>query len=445
MLKQAFTFVFVAAALASCGSEHHAASPTEPPSAPQSTTESSPPQEVAASDDAVLDEETLDQLEAIGYMAEAAESPADVGVILHDETLAQPGYNLLTSGHAPAAFLTDMDGEILHRWSYDASDLYPVRKSRDYWRRIHLMPDGTLFALVDPHGLLKLTRDSKLVWHTDGRHLLHHDFFIDESGAIYAIGKKIGLIADVDAERKLIDDTIVVLDSEGKHVKTVSIFEAFRGTEWFDQILERLRAIEPFVEVFHTNTIEVFDGSLEHISPFLKKGNIVLCSPIHQNVFIIDMDMGKVVWNWFGPWERGIRQPTFLSNGNWLLFDNAMYFNDPKDAASQVIEYTFPGKDVVWKYEGDPDSGDFYSRFSSLADRLPNGNTLITVSDEGRAIEVTPEKKVAWEFQNPFHMSEEKAEKSGAEASKVKKVVGTLFQVERVPTEAHDRWLQSTR
>jgi hypothetical protein len=33
--------------------------------------------------------------------------------------------------------------------------------------------------------------------------------------------------------------------------------------------------------------------------------------------------------------------------------------------------------------------------------RLPNGNTLITESTFGRALEVTPQKQIVWKFQAP--------------------------------------------
>ena len=35
------------------------------------------------------------------------------------------------------------------------------------------------------------------------------------------------------------------------------------------------------------------------------------------------------------------------------------------------------------------------------AQRLPNGNTLITESERGRVFEVTPQKEIVWEFWNP--------------------------------------------
>jgi len=39
--------------------------------------------------------------------------------------------------------------------------------------------------------------------------------------------------------------------------------------------------------------------------------------------------------------------------------------------------------------------------------RLPNGNTLITESTQGRIFEVTPENEIVWEYYNPHRTGEE--------------------------------------
>ena len=45
----------------------------------------------------------------------------------------------------------------------------------------------------------------------------------------------------------------------------------------------------------------------------------------------------------------------------------------------------------------------------SSAERLPNGNTLITESDKGRAFEVTHAGEVVWEFWNPVILDGKRA------------------------------------
>ena len=44
----------------------------------------------------------------------------------------------------------------------------------------------------------------------------------------------------------------------------------------------------------------------------------------------------------------------------------------------------------------------FYSREAGNISRLPNGNTLITESENGKDFEVTSEGKIVWKFFNRF-------------------------------------------
>jgi len=398
-----------------------------------------------------IDPTTREALESLGYLAGYEERSDKSGVTMHDAARAHPGYNLYISGHGPYAYLADMEGQVLHTWTFDAQDLYPVSESKDYFRRVHLCENGDLYALVNLYGVVKLDKDSNLLWHSDAVELLHHDLFLDDKGYLYTIGRNVAPIPEVHPETDVYDDTIVVYDDKGQRIKRFSIYDAFRGTEWVGAITEQIKNVLlmadpqsriPF-EAFHTNTIEVFDGSLASVSPLLDRGHAVLSSPIHRNVFIVNLEQERVVWNWFGPWTRGIHQPTFLPNGNWLLFSNGQRYNGPEDAASAVIEFTFPGHETVWEYMGNPEHGEFYSRFSSLAQRLPNGNTLIVSSDEGRAFEVTPGKEVVWEFYNPNSVGQDMAGQKGF-AARDGQIIGTLFQLERVPPEIHDRWLEKT-
>jgi hypothetical protein len=61
-----------------------------------------------------LKREQIARLEALGYVA-GSEAPSGLeNVVLHSPKLAYQGLNLLTSGHAPEALLTDMEGRVLH-------------------------------------------------------------------------------------------------------------------------------------------------------------------------------------------------------------------------------------------------------------------------------------------------------------------------------------------
>ena len=59
-------------------------------------------------------------------------------------------------------------------------------------------------------------------------------------------------------------------------------------------------------------------------------------------------------------------------------------------------------EELTWTYMA-PDKYSFYSPFVSGAQRLKNGNTLITNGVNGRMFEVTPEKEIVWEYLNPYN------------------------------------------
>jgi hypothetical protein len=76
----------------------------------------------------------------------------------------------------------------------------------------------------------------------------------------------------------------------------------------------------------------------------------------------------------------------------------------PKDltGAYTIDENGVFGPDQpLWTYTA-PDKLSMYSPFVSGAQRIKNGNTLITSGARGRFLEVTPEGETVWEYWNPY-------------------------------------------
>lgn len=67
---------------------------------------------------------------------------------------------------------------------------------------------------------------------------------------------------------------------------------------------------------------------------------------------------------------------------------------------SRILEVNPHTQAIVWKYEGQPPSA-FFTPSCGTAQRLGNGNTLITETDKGRALEVSPSGDIVWEYLNP--------------------------------------------
>jgi hypothetical protein len=159
----------------------------------------------------------------------------------------------------------------------------------------------------------------------------------------------------------------------------------------------------------------------DHILISSRKANIIA---------LIDKTTGSIVWR-LGPYfdaepgaehQRinghglprpldqisGQHNPHFIADGlpgagNLLVFDNqggAGYPPAPLGiyAGSRVLEIDPVTKQIVWQYTAE-DSGrppwTFFSSFVSNAQRLPNGNTLITEGMHGRIFQVTPSEDYA--------------------------------------------------
>jgi hypothetical protein len=89
-----------------------------------------------------------------------------------------------------------------------------------------------------------------------------------------------------------------------------------------------------------------------------------------------------------------------LANGNILLFDNGEHRK-----WSRVLEMDPRTGGIVWEYHGDPKES-FYSQCCSSVQKLPNGNVVITEMSKGHVFEVTPDKRVVWDYWNPYTDSE---------------------------------------
>jgi hypothetical protein len=140
-----------------------------------------------------------------------------------------------------------------------------------------------------------------------------------------------------------------------------------------------------------------------------------------HTVAAIDLEREVVDWALHGPWQLQ-HEPVLTPEGTLLLFDN-----QGLGRHSRVLELDPSTQRILWSYRGDEENG-FFSATLGSCQRLPNGNTLITESEAGRAFEVTRENEIVWEFRNPA--------RSGEKGD----LVATLFEISRLPDAAVPSW-----
>jgi uncharacterized protein (UPF0248 family) len=133
----------------------------------------------------------------------------------------------------------------------------------------------------------------------------------------------------------------------------------------------------------------------------LPDGDILASYRPTSTVIRISRKTGKILWKLGSPKLAGQHAPTLLDNGNILIFDNGVHRLDDSMPFSRVIEINPATNQIVWKYQDSP-AWNFFSPRMGNAQRLPNGNTLITEASFGRLFEVTKDGEIIWEYVNPF-------------------------------------------
>lgn len=378
--------------------------------------------------DPALSGEDEEALAALGYLPGYEKAPNHTGVTMYKRDEAQAGLNLYISGHKPEAFLIDMEGQVIHTWSYPFEKLWPhysvptfYRETGHlYWRRVYPFPNGDLLAIHQGIGLIKLDRDSNLLWSRSGGY--HHDLDVDSDGNIYVLYRTQEELPNDPAEGFLMDPYLVVLDPDGNEFKRISLVSCFENSPY----APLLKWIKPTGDIFHDNTLQVFDGSQAHRSPLFERGKVLISIWTLDTAAIVNPETETVEWAATGRWRRQ-HEPMLLDNGNMLVFDNR-----GNAGRSRIVEFNPLTLERVWTYQGaEPD--DFYSKWCGAVQRLDNGHTLITETNNGRTFEVTPNGDLVWEFINPHQVDLEGVT-----------LVASLWEVIRLPSDFGADWLRNT-
>lgn len=224
------------------------------------------------------------------------------------------------------------------------------------------------------------------------------------------------------------DDRIVEFDAAGKLTWEWRVGDHIADFHLDPKALEAIRkgGAKDGYDWFHMNSATYvgpnkwFEAGDKRFDP----ENVIISSRQAGIVAIVARD-GSIVWQMgpdytADPKQAAIRQiigqhhahlipPGLPGAGNLLVFDNggASGYGDPSPIApngqgiyarstSRVLEIDPVTLEVVWSYT----APNFFSTNISGAQRLLNGNTLVTEGAPGRVFEVTPEKAIVWEYMN---------------------------------------------
>jgi len=303
-----------------------------------------------------------------------------------------PGLNFYSTVGDGRAFLVDEAGRVRWRWQLERGSGEVPRASNFAFAR--LFPNGDALAFSSDGPLVRLDRDSRVLWRSEVR--VHHAAWSCPDGTIYALSHEVRHLPDLDPKHAFRLDTIVVLGPDGRLRRTIDLYDALEKSPFrflIPQVaVDAEQADARELDLLHTNNVEVFDGSLARVADIYRAGNILVSFKNINAIAILDGRTLAIAWMW-GPTNLSFQHaPTLLRGGDILVFDNG------SGRHSSIVAIDPRTDRVVWRYAP---ASDFFSNIRGACQRLPNGNTLVTESQTGYAFEVTPGGETTWRFANP--------------------------------------------
>lgn len=109
--------------------------------------------------------------------------------------------------------------------------------------------------------------------------------------------------------------------------------------------------------------------------------------------------------HWIPPGLPGAGNVLLFNNGprpdgEYSTVDEIALPNDARGRYDKPSGAPFGPAEPLWSYSA-PTKAEFFGRFMSGAQRLPNGNTLASTGFTGTIVEVTPNKEVVWRYAVP--------------------------------------------
>jgi hypothetical protein len=369
---------------------------------------------------------------------------------------ASPGYTLFAPLELERTYLVDLDGRTVHTWK---TDTRPGLSQ-------YLLPSGHLLRAANlelrgpfraGHGaggrVEELDWHGNLLWrldYADGRHMQHHDIEPLPNGDVLLIAWERKTAAEALAagrSPKLLPDGELWPDSVVQYRPSTGEL-VWEWRVWDHLVQDHDPTKANFGDVNqHPERIDVnhvLEGNrgekdwnhLNSVSYDAERDEIILSSRSFSEIWIIAHattteeargPAGDLKFRHGNPATtkaRGARTlyvqhdaqriPTGQPGaGDVIVFSNGL----PKTRRYSSVEQITPTMaDGEYVKRGDgtfaakvkrvyPTRGSerFFAAIVSGAQRLPNGNTLMSDGPHGRLVEVDASGKVVWEYENPHH------------------------------------------
>ncbi len=372
------------------------------------------------------------------------------GTTIYKPDKAWNGYTIFRAAGGVGPTLIDMNGNVVKQWEGSS---HPPK----------LLPGGYLMrrGAGTSNDFGQEDWDGNIVWKLENSGQ-HHDFQREGNPVGYYVpgmeplvdrGKTLILSRKLLKNPKitnelLADDYIYEVTWDGKivwewlwneHLDELGFSEAAKNTMYRHPKYENVQGVKAD-DWLHINSLSYvgpnkwYDAGDERFHP----DNVIWDSREANIMGITDRKTGKIVWKVgpdytatpalrklgqiIGQHHAHVIPKGLPGAGNILVFDNGgrAGYGPPNPGApfgrrnalrwySRILEFNPLTLELVWEYRAGKvgyRNEKFFSYDASNAQRLPNGNTLITEGAQGRLFEVTPELEIVWEYVLPFFKAE---------------------------------------
>jgi hypothetical protein len=372
------------------------------------------------------------------------------------------GYTLFGPEYSKYTYLLDIDGKIVHYWKSDYIQGFGtyLMENGDLFRLDQPFDNPTFKAGGKAGRVEKFDADSNLLWefeYSNSEHCSHHDIQPLPNGNVLIIAWEIKTREEVIAAGRNLNkvgsflwpDHIIEVEPTGSNGGNI----VWEWHVWdhliqdYDPSKDNYGIVEDHPELIDINYCEYpVSRDWNHINyvDYNEELDQILLSVLMFNeIWVIDHSTttaeaaghtggrygkgGDLLYRWGNPQTYKAGTPEDQKyfgqhgaswvekgcpgEGNILVFnnglggrqystvdeivppvdDNGNYFYTPGEA--------YGPKEQIWIYTAD-NPMDLFSMTLSSVQRLPNGNTLICSGNQGLFLEVTPEKKVVWQYRN---------------------------------------------
>lgn len=353
----------------------------------------------------------LENLLSAPYLS-VTENPVETtltNVVLSIPAETFDGYNFYIDRTNKEARLVDMNGQRVHSWRVDVAD-FPD------WAL--LMPDGGIILIDKFDEVIRLSVDSDVIWRTPVA--AHHEVTLSlDRTFVYVPTREIhehrGMRVRFPGIATITLDGEVTrrwsgfdsLDQLKKKFDTRSFLDTIIGADEDPndpekRIRRRARILgsrDNMYDYFHLNTINLLPKTPHKVARF-REGNLLVCFRNVNQIAVLDSETFEVVWSWGEGILDAPHYPVMLSDGRILVFDNGFVRGH-----SRVLEMD-PMTGRVTRVYGELQGQSFFTQKGGSAQRMSNGNTLITNSYNGEVFEINPDGKTVWTWLNPTIVDE---------------------------------------